>query len=162
MYQNYFIMATQPTEYVPPLFTMRENLNGINRLNLEEIKQMAFQQQDKRLGNGVAALFANKMEKHINVLDFSDLPPVTGLKMTFTRIRTRDLSSESRSSKPLGHGSSFDKKRIFSTNQFSENSKYQQCKMEFQSHFGNSHIYFIACRKTDTGEDLQIYIIFLG
>ena len=27
--------------------------------------------------------------------------------MTFTRIRTRDLSSESRSSKPLGHGSSY-------------------------------------------------------
>ena len=55
---------------------MRENLDGINGLNLAEIKQMAFQQQDKRFENGVAASFANKMEKYINVLDFSDLPPL--------------------------------------------------------------------------------------
>ena len=37
---------------------------------------MAFQQQEKRFENGVAALFANEMEKSIIALDFSDLPPL--------------------------------------------------------------------------------------
>ena len=37
---------------------------------------MAFQQQDKRFENEVAASFANEMEKCINILDFSDLPPL--------------------------------------------------------------------------------------
>ena len=69
-------MATQPTEYIPPLFDMRENPDGINGLNLTENKQMAFQQQDKRFENGVSASFASEMEKCINVLDFSDLPPL--------------------------------------------------------------------------------------
>ena len=55
---------------------MRENPDDINGLNLAEIKQMAFQQQDKRLKNGVADSFANEMEKCINVLDFSELSPL--------------------------------------------------------------------------------------
>ena len=67
------IMATQPTEYVPPLLDMRENPDGINGLNLAGIKQMAFQQQDKRFENEVAASFANETKKCINILDFSDL-----------------------------------------------------------------------------------------
>ena len=37
-----FIMATQPTEYDPPLLDVRENLYGINGLNLTEVKQVAF------------------------------------------------------------------------------------------------------------------------
>ena len=57
---------------------MRENLDGINGLNLAEIKQMTFQQQNKRFKNGVAASFANEMKKYINVLDFSDLPRLPG------------------------------------------------------------------------------------
>ena len=61
-------MATQPTGYIPPLLDMRENPNGINGLNLADIKQMAFQQQDMRFENGVAASFADQMEKCINVL----------------------------------------------------------------------------------------------
>ena len=55
---------------------MQENPDSINGFNLADIKQMAFQQQDKRFENGVAASFANQMEKCINVLDFSDLPPL--------------------------------------------------------------------------------------
>ena len=40
-------MATQATEYVPLLLDMRENPDGINVLNLAEIKHMAIQQQNK-------------------------------------------------------------------------------------------------------------------
>ena len=63
-------MTTQPTEYISPLLDMRENPDGISGLYLAEMKQMAFQQRDKRFENGVAASCANEMEQCINVLDF--------------------------------------------------------------------------------------------
>ena len=68
MCRIYLTMVTKPTEYIPPLLDMRENPDGINGLNLAEIKQMAFQQQNKTFENGVAASFANEIEKCINVL----------------------------------------------------------------------------------------------
>ena len=66
----YFIMATQPTEYVSPLLDMRENPDGINGLNLAEIKQMAFQQQDKRFENGDAAYFLLFFHSQRSILTF--------------------------------------------------------------------------------------------
>ena len=98
MFRIYFIIATRPTEYVLPLLDMRENPDGINGLNLAEIKQMAFQQQDKRFENEVEASLVNEMEQCINVLDFSDLPPLSDINGRIKpRIHIRNASGRRQS-----------------------------------------------------------------
>ena len=91
--QIYFMMVTQPTEYIPPLLDMRENPDGINGLNLVEMKQMAFQQQDERFEKWVAASFANELEKYINVLGFSDLPPLPDSNGRMTQESTLEMQA---------------------------------------------------------------------